>query len=144
MTIEHRKGQLHGNADALSRIPCRQCGQMDDIENKDTQVTQTIFNISLFVESDDLKTLKETDHDLRTVMSWVISGQKPSFKDIASESYYVKSLWNQYELLMVIDGILVRKWDNTALKQTLCQVVVPSKERRKILTHAHDIKSSGH
>ena len=24
--IQHRAGRLHGNADALSRMPCRQCG----------------------------------------------------------------------------------------------------------------------
>ncbi len=30
MEIEHRKGRLHGNADGLSRIPCRQCGMSDE------------------------------------------------------------------------------------------------------------------
>lgn len=37
MKIEHRPGRLHRNADALSRIPCRQCGSnvhpMREIEN---------------------------------------------------------------------------------------------------------------
>jgi len=28
-TIQHRPGRLHGNADALSRVPCRQCGMCD-------------------------------------------------------------------------------------------------------------------
>ena len=27
--IEHRPGRLHGNADALSRIPCKQCSLQD-------------------------------------------------------------------------------------------------------------------
>ena len=27
MKIEHRPGRLHGNADGMSRIPCRQCGR---------------------------------------------------------------------------------------------------------------------
>lgn len=26
MDIEHRPGKLHQNADAMSRIPCHQCG----------------------------------------------------------------------------------------------------------------------
>ena len=30
--IEHRPGRKHGNADGLSRRPCRQCGQEDDPE----------------------------------------------------------------------------------------------------------------
>ena len=27
--IQHQPGKLHGNADALSRLPCRQCGRID-------------------------------------------------------------------------------------------------------------------
>ena len=30
--IQHRPGKNHGNADALSRKPCRQCGRCDDGE----------------------------------------------------------------------------------------------------------------
>lgn len=33
-TIEHRPGRLHGNADGLSRIPCRQCGRSDGEEGE--------------------------------------------------------------------------------------------------------------
>lgn len=28
--VVHRKGKKHLNADALSRLPCEQCGQTDD------------------------------------------------------------------------------------------------------------------
>jgi hypothetical protein len=31
--IEHRPGRKHGNADALSRRPCRQCHQVEEIED---------------------------------------------------------------------------------------------------------------
>ena len=31
--IQHRPGKQHLNADALSRIPCKQCGRFDDSEN---------------------------------------------------------------------------------------------------------------
>ena len=35
--IQHRPGKQHGNADALSRIPCKQCGRVDgeDLMNED-------------------------------------------------------------------------------------------------------------
>ena len=30
MEIEHRPGRSHGNADGVSRIPCKQCGKFDN------------------------------------------------------------------------------------------------------------------
>ena len=35
-SIEHRKGRLHGNADAMSRRPCTQCGR-DSHSNVSTE-----------------------------------------------------------------------------------------------------------
>ena len=32
MDIEHRPGRSHGNADGVSRIPCRPCGKNEDNE----------------------------------------------------------------------------------------------------------------
>jgi predicted aspartyl protease len=32
MDIHHRPGKQHGNADALSRMPCKQCGIEDDVD----------------------------------------------------------------------------------------------------------------
>ena len=34
-TIEHRSGKRHGNADALSRLPCVQCGRSEHFTNDD-------------------------------------------------------------------------------------------------------------
>ena len=31
--IRHRPGRSHGNADAMSRVPCRQCGWQEEVEN---------------------------------------------------------------------------------------------------------------
>ena len=33
--IVHRQGRLHGNADAMSRRPCNQCGRQDHIPNEE-------------------------------------------------------------------------------------------------------------
>ena len=32
-SVVHRPGLQHGNADALSRLPCKQCGLQEDVEN---------------------------------------------------------------------------------------------------------------
>ena len=36
----HRQGFRHGNADNLSRIPCKQCGRGDRCGNEDDQVVE--------------------------------------------------------------------------------------------------------
>lgn len=64
--------------------------------------------------------------------------------DVASERYYVKSLWNQIEKLRIRDGILVKKQENSDNKDVSYQVVVSSKERRKVLTFVPDLKTLVH
>ena len=34
--IVHRPGRKHGNADALSRVPCKQCGQESHAESEES------------------------------------------------------------------------------------------------------------
>ena len=47
--IIHRKGRSHSNTDALSRIPCRQCGQVLD-EDTDTSTAATTITGSAVVD----------------------------------------------------------------------------------------------
>ena len=150
MVIEHRPGRKHGNADGLSRIPCRQCGLMTDTTPDDKKVTKPVeinmvTNIQPNSMVNEFRTLQEEDPDIRTAISWVRENSKPPFRDIASGSYRLKSLWNQYELLTLQDEILVRTLiDTDQPSKVLVQKVVPIKQRRKVLEYAHDIRASGH
>ena len=150
MIIEHKRGRLHSNADGLSRIPCRQCGISDDekIKMKTEEGYLSIRPIaSLNIDdpvSENMEILQEEDRDLRTVIVWLSAKRKPPFNEIASENYRIKSLWNQFERLDILDGVLVRKWDNFETNQMTYQTLVPHSERKKVLAHAHDIKPAGH
>ncbi|CAC5403372.1 unnamed protein product [Mytilus coruscus] len=87
MQIQHRPGVQHRNADALSRIPCKQCGYHSGLE-KETVTTETedqhdtVNAITRFDGSNDkdddsehhnlsLKEIQENDHDLKIVTEWV-------------------------------------------------------------------------
>ena len=143
MKIEHRPGKKHSNADGVSRIPCRQCGLCDaEITEKPAKDVAGIQHISQ-TES-DLKTLQQQDKDLSSVISWLQTNTKPKFKDVTSESYCLKALWNQFDFLAIEEGLLVQNWKADSTGQMVDQAVVPIKHRRKMLVHAHDIKSSGH
>ncbi|CAG2231997.1 unnamed protein product [Mytilus edulis] len=74
----------------------------------------------------DIRQLQETDKDLQTVIGWLTTGSKPSYSQTGKHSYVVKSLWSQWNVMKVQDGILFREDPETNLKQ----VVIPMKERR--------------
>ena len=41
--IQHRVGRLHGNVDAVSRIPCSQCGFRDDMNVESEECVHTFY-----------------------------------------------------------------------------------------------------
>jgi iron-sulfur cluster repair protein YtfE (RIC family) len=53
----------------------------------------------------------------------------------------VKSMWTQFDQLTIIDDVLVRQLEGL---KTKLQVIVPMTERRNILSHYHDNRTSTH
>ena len=144
MDIEHRAGNKHKNADGCSRIPCRQCGRNDQVQENVSQAGK-IANISEVVSSEDsMETLQQNDENLSKVIQWLKAGKKPLFKEIESAGYALKSLWNQFDRLELNDNILTRRWDNFETKEITYQTVLPYSQRRAVLACAHDIKPAGH
>ena len=145
MKIEHRPGRLHRNADRLSRIPCRQCVHNEERKHRE----KGNLNIACPVQMQDedsieIKCIQEKDPDISLVKSWIKEGSKPEHKDIASGSYFLKSLWSQWSRLEIKDNLLVRKWEVLGTETINWQAVVPMTHRRLVLKYAHDIKASGH
>lgn len=148
MEIRHRPGARHGNADSLSRYPCRQCGLTDDTETDScfeiTASASVVNKATADVDPDskNLNSLQDEDRDLSKIKSWVSDKKRPEFSDIKHESKVIKSLWSQWVNLEVKDSVLFRKWDNN--KKVYHQVIVPLSERREILEQFHDARTSGH
>ena len=53
--------------------------------------------------SENMEILQEEDRDLRTVIGWLSAKRKSPFNEIASENCRIKSLWNQFERLDILD-----------------------------------------
>ncbi|CAG2203143.1 unnamed protein product [Mytilus edulis] len=92
------------NADALSRIPCKQCGYHTGLE-KETITTETedqhdtvnaITHIDGSNNKDDysehhdlsLKEIQKNDHDLKIVTEWVEKDECPEYKDISDKGFF--------------------------------------------------------
>ncbi|CAG2228370.1 unnamed protein product [Mytilus edulis] len=160
MQIQHRPGVQHRNADALSRIPCKQCGYHTGLE-KETVSTETedqydtVNAITRFDDSNDkdddsehhdlsLKEIQKNDHDLKIVTKWVETDERPDYKDISDKGFFLRSLWNQWNNLELRDGLIYRRFEDPATKIVKIQAIIPLSERKKVLQFSHDDKCSAH
>jgi hypothetical protein len=59
-------------------------------------------------------------------------------------STIVKTLWNQYARLKVINGVLYRQWiDENGINNKM-QMLVPESLKEEILKFYHDVPTAGH
>ena len=86
MDIEHRPGRSHGNADGVSRIPCRQCGKNEDNEEdqKLYQVSQNESSANIDVPR--LKDAQDKDRDISVIKHWL-----EKVKDLQNRQFQVKA-----------------------------------------------------
>ncbi|KAF8782265.1 Retrovirus-related Pol polyprotein like [Argiope bruennichi] len=90
--IKHRKGSLHGNADALSRRPCSNaCSYCTTVEKKYDMITPVIRQIKDSVSTQidrwsDKKSEKPlTDPDIKPILELLESSStRPSWQDIST------------------------------------------------------------
>lgn len=144
MEIEHRPGRSHGNADGVSRIPCRQCGKDEDEDND-----QILYHVGQVASSEcemilGLKSAQDNDRDITDIKQWLKKEEKPTIQLLESKSWFLKSLINQWSRLNIKQYLLVRRWDELGTGRVIWQAIVPLSLRREALKFAHDIKSSAH
>eukprot|EP00731_Ephydatia_muelleri_P033154 Em0025g110a len=137
-TIQHRPGLKHSNADALSRLPCKQCGRQDseataapsemkkeesnDVTNSVTEAFQAMSSWVPVLPFFDQKREQQSDPDLTQVTAWISSH------------------------LMLQDGVLYRRWEDVPGKglNKHLQFVLPKALVKTILQECHDSPSGSH
>jgi transposase InsO family protein len=135
--ILHRPGRKHGNADALSRKPCRQCHweeaeAMDQFVREVTEVTTESDSTTEIVKS------QKEDPVLSKVRSWLSEGM-PSLQEILLEEEAVKVYWHQRDSLYLKDDAIYRRTPDEVE-----QVLVPKDLREDYLRLAHTGVTGGH
>ena len=139
--VLHRPGQKHGNADALSRRPCRQC-DVDDASAV-AAVTEAVPTQPLDIEpapQEALVKAQKEDPDLRVVRPWLEVGtQAPALVDILRENEAVKVYWHQRDRLYLYEEVIYRKTPDGVE-----QLVVPRAMRDQYMRLAHTGMTGGH
>ena len=109
-TVLHRPGWKHSNADALSRMPCKQCGLQDSAVEATTSTTlkspaQVSSTWIPVLPSADQKQEQQSDPDIQQVTKWLLHKTVP-LQFPSHGSYWLQTLWSQSSHLLVNGGIL--------------------------------------
>ena len=139
--IVHRPGRKHGNADALSRRPCRQCGLEDSVMVAAVnEVSESAPIGADAAQTDSMEREQGEDPDLRIVRSWLGEGvEAPDLVEILQESEPVKVYWYQKDRLCLRDGVMYRR-----TPEGVEQLLIPRAKREEFLRLAHTGVTGGH
>lgn len=172
ITVVHRKGRKHSNADALSRAPCKVCRryaddpvtikeveELDACDDSRANIPDVQIAVRVVTRSQDqIKHAPELLHgwDPETVRNEqkndsVIgpvldckekSPSRPKWREISSLSPPSKILFGQWDRLETHSGMLYRIWSDG--KNDVTQLIVPTANRRQLLMLNHDIPTAAH
>ncbi|CAG2255790.1 Retrovirus-related Pol polyprotein from transposon 17.6,Retrovirus-related Pol polyprotein from transposon 297 [Mytilus edulis] len=153
LSQRHEDGTQHRNADALSRIPCKQCGYTLDWQSKTssdchkTEESQVKIVTSQMPDHDTDWTLTDkqsNDPDLKLVKQWLTDGQRPLYNEVSGKGFFIRSLWSQFNSLELQDDLVFRHFYDNERKVVKLQAVIPLSERKQVLHFCHDAKYAGH
>ena len=139
--IVHRPGRRHGNADALSRKPCRQCGRNEEsimiAAARELVIAQTAATADTW---EQMERAQKEDVDLSKVRKWFEDGGRiPELLEILYENSRIKTYWHQKDRLFLRSGVLYRNQPNASE-----QVILPKSLREEFLKLAHTGVTGGH
>ena len=142
-TIENRPGKKHQNADALSRnsLPVAVPDQAVGTNAVDSSDRAWLQNWT----AAELQSKQEADPNLRQILLWKRNqAAQPAQREVQGTSKATKSLWAQWNRLLLENGVLYRQWQTEDGRGTRLQLVLPRSLIPDILSALHDAPSAGH
>ena len=140
--ILHRPGKKHSNADALSRVLCRQCGFLSN--EADTCINSVdVSDLSLSASSAaDLRAAQLADAVIKPILQSKEANHRPNISSADSLPYRrLAQVWDQ---LIVKDGVLYRWFAGPDDSSNHLQLVVPLDLRSEVLESLHGGIVGGH
>ena len=135
--IVHRSGQQHSNAAAMSRMCCSQ-RKCPGHSNHPESVTTT--DAKQTTRGQQLQ-----DPDIGPVMKRLEQGKlKPSMEQIRGHIQAARGLCQQWELLVLEDGVLHRRFESQDCLSSRLQLTVPKLQPIEVLRQLHDGPFGGH
>ena len=152
--ILHRPGKRHQNADALSRLPCIQCGReshssagLTDKEPPREVTGATSQSPTAWLHeksSTELREIQLQDMSIGFVLKAKEKGSKPVPQEVKGMSMTVRRLCQLWDRLKFQDGQLWRLYDDRTGQKEWLQLVIRSSLREEVLREIHQGVVSGH
>ncbi|GBM95150.1 Transposon Ty3-G Gag-Pol polyprotein, partial [Araneus ventricosus] len=147
--IQHRKGTSHGNADALSRRPCKEsCKHCTNAEKKfgmETDISVKALTTEDAWSSSEVQKAQLEDPAIRPILERKLNSEdRPSWQEIVPESPATKRFWALWDSLHLKDGVLYRKWESDDGSSSRWQLILPKSRIQEVLRETHDSASGGH
>ncbi|GBN68852.1 Retrovirus-related Pol polyprotein from transposon 412, partial [Araneus ventricosus] len=147
--IQHRKGTSHGNADALSRRPCKEsfnhCTNAEKKFGMETDISVKVLTTEDACSSSEVQKAQLEDPAIRPILERKLNSEdRPSWQEIAPESHATKRYWPLWDSLHLKDGVLYRKWESDDGSSCRWQLILPKSRIQEVLRETHGSASGGH
>ena len=168
--IIHRAGLKHSNADALSRRPCRQCGEVTEVPGEcrtvhcegteadvaggtEVVVRATEAEVVEHIpvgEVDDFsmahlqELVKEDSVLTKLTVLWRQYGSEIPREAINHESGELKTYWTQRGQLKLREGVWFKEWESADGLQRHDILLMPKGARKAFVKLAHVGATGGH
>jgi len=80
---------------------------------------------------------QERDKDISDALDWVVANRRPEWEDVSCRGPLLRALWQQFESLVLRDGVLHRIFHGNDGLALFYQVVMPKTMRRSLLELVH-------
>ena len=134
--IVHRRGCKHTNADALSWLPCQQCGR----DSHDT----TISVVTLAEDTGLIRKSQMDDHLLGFFLSTKEDNQKPNKSQVQAMSPHARRLLQLWDQLVIHNSLLHRRFESPKDKAPTLQLLLPESMRKEVIQDMHEGILGGH
>ena len=159
-TISHHPGQKHQNADCLSRMPCTQCGRenhgidspqeaMAIGEQAPPGVTvrtpeHPVASVLTETSTTELHQKQLDDDPIGLLLSAIEKGERPTSDVVRGQGPEAQRLAQLWDKLLVEEGVLKRRYEDSQGHSTRLQLVVPRSMRKEVLQELHAGALEGH
>ena len=131
------------NADALSRLPCQQCGRVSHTSSTPVGML-TSSDITCGYSPQQLRIMQLTDECIGQLLRAKETNMQPSTNFAKSQPIAFRRLLQQWEQLVIVSGVLYRQFIHPSSDLNYLQLIVPERLKAEILQNLHEGIAGGH